>query len=297
MRQFALSCVLAASLALPAFAEEVTIATAQGDVTLPAQPQKVAVFDIAAIDSLTALGVAVAGAPEKTFMPYLQDATKDAAKIGTLFEPNLETLAGLGPDLIIIGGRSAAQKAAVEQVGTTIDMTISPDLLTDAKARIDAYGKLFAKTDEATALNATLDEKIAALQEASKGKGKALVILTNGPKMSASGKGSRFGWIYDATGLPEAVENLKVGSHGDAISHEFIAEANPDWLFVIDRGAAVGGEGQSAEATLTNPLIEGTNAWKNGRVAYLPPANMYISGAGYNSLVETLDQLTAAVSK
>ena len=148
MRQFALSCVLAASLALPAFAEEVTIATAQGDVTLPAQPQKVAVFDIAAIDSLNALGVAVAGAPDNTYMPYLQDATKDAAKIGTLFEPNLETLAGLGPDLIIIGGRSAAQKAAVEQVGTTIDMTISPDLLTDAKARIDAYGKLFAKTDE-----------------------------------------------------------------------------------------------------------------------------------------------------
>lgn len=297
MRHFALSCGLAASLALPAFAEDVTIATAQGDVTLPAVPQKVAVFDVAAIDSLNALGVTVAGVPDKTFVSFLEQPTKDATKIGTLFEPDLEALAGLAPDLIIVGGRSATQKAAVEQVGTTIDMTISPDLLTDAKARINAYGQLFAKTDEAAALNAALDDKLAALQAAAKDKGKALVILTNGPKMSAFGKGSRFGWIYDATGLPEAVENLKVGGHGDAISHEFIAEANPDWLFVIDRGAAIGAEGQSAEATLKNPLIEGTNAWKNGQVAYLPPANMYISGAGYGSLTQTLDQLTAAVSK
>src|SRR5699024_8395447 len=77
MRQFALSCVLAASLAVPAWAGDVTIATAQGEVTLPAAPAKVAVFDIAAIDSLNALGVRAAGVPDNTYMSFLQDATSE----------------------------------------------------------------------------------------------------------------------------------------------------------------------------------------------------------------------------
>lgn len=297
MRRFALSCLLAASIAAPAFAEDVTISTAQGDVTLPQNPQKVAVFDIAAIDSLQALGVTPAGVPDNLYVPYLAELGASATHIGTLFEPNLETMAGVAPNLIVVGGRSAAQKDALSQLGTVIDMTISADVVGDAKTRITAYGTLFDKAAEAEALNATIDEKIAALTEASKDKGRALIVLTNGPKMSAYGHGSRFGWIHDATGLPEAVTTLKVGSHGDAISHEFIAEANPDWLFVIDRGAAVGAEGDSAEATLTNPLVEGTNAWKNGHVVYLNPSNLYIAGAGYTSLTQTLDQLIEAVSK
>ena len=39
-------------------------------------------------------------------------------------------------------------------------------------------------------------------------------------------------------------------NHGDAISHEFIAEVNPDWLFILDRGAAIGADQPSAAATL-----------------------------------------------
>lgn len=299
MRRFAVSLLAAASLASAALAEDVTIATAQGEATVAAPPAKVVAFDVAAIDTLTALGVTLAGVPDNLYIPSLKkNPALKVETVGTLFEPDLEKLAGIAPDLIVVGSRSAAQRDAVAQVSPAIDMTVGPDLIGDAEARITAYGTLFAKADEAAALNTALDEKLAALKAAADGKGTALIVMTNGPKLAAYGPGSRFGWLHEQTGMPPAIADLKADEgHGNVLTHEAIAQANPDWLFVLDRGAAVGEEGQSAEATLKSPLVEGTNAWKAGHVVYLPAAELYIGGGGYGSLTSVVDTLTAALSK
>lgn len=299
MRRFAASLLAAASLVTAALAEDVTIATAQGEATVAAPPAKVVAFDVAAIDTLTALGVTLAGVPDNLYVPTLKDnAALKVDTVGTLFEPDLEKLAGIAPDLIVVGSRSAAQKDAVEQVAPTIDMTIGPDLVGDAKARIAAFGTLFAKPDEAAALIATLDEKLAALKAAGENKGTALIVMTNGPKLAAYGTGSRFGWLHDQTGMAPAIADLKADEgHGNVLTHEAIAQANPDWLFVLDRGAAVGEDGQSAEATLKSPLVEGTTAWKEGQVVYLPAAELYIGGGGYGAMTAVIDTLNAALAK
>ncbi|CAM3398992.1 siderophore ABC transporter substrate-binding protein [Paracoccus nototheniae] len=299
MRRIALSGLLATALCaapLAALAQEITVPTAQGPVTLPGTPQSVAVYDMAALDTITALGVAPTGTIDRILVPALRDAAGDAAPVGTLFEPDLEALAGLAPDLVIVGGRSATQLSAVSQVAPAIDMTLGTDLLADARARIEGYGALFNKTDEAAALTATLDDKLAGLDKAAADQGSMLIVMTNGPKMSAYGKDSRFGWIFAATGMAEAVPGLDQANHGQAISHEFIAEANPDWLLVVDRGAAIGADGQGAEATLRSALVEGTTAWQQDQVIYLDPAATYIAAGGYGALTATLDQLTAALS-
>lgn len=297
-RAAALTAALALTCAAPVLAQQpIRIDTAAGPVDIAAPPARVAVMDIPAIDSLTALGVAPAGAPDRLYVDYLDPVAAATPDIGTLFEPDLEALAALDPDLIIVGGRSVAQKEALTQIAPVIDMTIGADVVGDAKARLAAYGTLFGKTDEAARLTADLDARLAALAKAGEGKGSALVVLTNGPKMSAYGKGSRFGWIFDASGLSEAAPGLKVDTHGASISHEFIAQTNPDWLFVIDRGTAVGESGNSAQATLDTPLVAGTTAWKNDHVVYLDPTPLYIAGGGYTSMTRTLDQLTEALSQ
>ena len=299
MRRFAVSLLAAASLVTAALAEDVTIATAQGEATVAAPPAKVVAFDVAAIDTLTALGVPLAGVPDNLYIPALKEnPALKVDTVGTLFEPDLEKLAGIAPDLIVVGSRSAAQKGAVEQVAPTIDMTIGPDLIPEAEARLATYGTLFGKTQEAAALKTALDEKLAALKAAGDGMGTALIVMTNGPKLAAYGTGSRFGWLHDQTGLTPAIADLKADEgHGNVLTHEAIAQANPDWLLVLDRGAAVGEDGPSAEATLKSPLVEGTNAWKNGNVVYLPAAELYIGGGGYGSLIAVVDTLTGALSK
>ena len=65
---------------------------------------------------------------------------------------------------------------------------------------------------------------------------------------------------------------------------------------MLDRGAAIGEEGQSAAETLRSPLIEGTTAWKEDQVVYLPAGELYIGGGGFGSLTKVIDALTEVLS-
>ncbi|PVB62400.1 siderophore ABC transporter substrate-binding protein [Labrenzia sp. 011] len=300
MRSIPSLAALAAAMVLgtQALAGTVSIETAKGPVEVPASPEKIAVFDIAAIDTLNALGVAIAGAPQNVYVDHLEDISRSAEPIGTLFEPDFEALNALQPDLIIAGGRSSSQVEALSALAPTIDVTIWGDgLLDQARARLAAYGQLFDKTEEAARLDAEMAAAIDSLRTQATGAGKALIVLTNGPKISVYGPGSRFGWLYTELGIDAAVETTEDSTHGEGVSFEFIRDVNPDWLLVIDRAAAIGAEGASAAETLDNKLVAETTAWKKGQVIYLDAAKIYISAGGYQSVLDTMADLAAAFSK
>ncbi|GJM75014.1 hypothetical protein HMSSN036_72300 [Paenibacillus macerans] len=62
--------------------------------------------------------------------------------------------------------------------------------------------------------------------------------------MSAYGPGSRFGLIHDVFGVPAVDDTIEASTHGQSISFEYVAEKNPDYLFVVDRDAVVTEEGK-----------------------------------------------------
>src|SRR5690606_38252236 len=291
------SLALAAATALsPALAAEITIKHAQGETTLPDTPKKVIVFDMASLDTLDALGVEVAGVPGGNKPDSLKKYEGDEyLKVGTLFEPDFEAVNAAEPDLIIVGGRSAPKYADLSKIAPTIDMTSAPDdFLNNMKANVKTLASVFGKDEEAQARLAKLDESIAALKVKAANAGRVLTILTTGGRMSAHGKGGRFTIVYDDFGMTPAAEDLKVGTHGQSISNEFILENNPDWLLVVDRDAAIGQEGQAAEQVLNNELVTQANAWKNNHVVYLNAANWYIIGGGLNAVQANVDELLAA---
>ena len=289
-----IAAVAAAFLsAFPASAMD--IVTARGPVEIDGTPKTVAVYDVAAIDTLVRLGIRPAGLPDKLYVPELEPVKEGATPVGTLFEPDLEALSALGPDLIIVGSRSASKADATAKVAPTIDMTIDGDDLFDqAKLRLAAYGELFGKPAEAKAVADELDARLAAAKAAVAGKGKALIVMSNGPKVSTYGPGSRFGWVHAALDLPAAVNEIETATHGEAVSFEFIRQANPDWLLVLDRAAAVGSNEQAARVTLDNELVAETTAWKKGQVVYLPAPECYIAAGGVQSLERVLTTITEA---
>lgn len=297
-----ISCLSTVALLLAsaaAQADPVTIETARGTVTVEAAPERVVVLDIAALDTIDALGFAPIGVPGTLYVDYLGHLSDSAQAVGTLFEPDFETIAGLAPDLIVIGGRSAAQYDALANIAPTIDMTITGEVsLTDeAVARLDAYGTLFNRVDEAAALKSDVAARLETARDAVADAGSALIVMTNGPKVSAYGPGSRFGWLHSELGLTPVIEDIEAATHGEAISFEFIHEANPDWLIVVDRAAAIGAKGESARETLDNPLVAETTAWKSGQIAWIDGARIYVADGGLRSLTGLLDQMTTAFTK
>lgn len=292
--------VQAGSAAAEVPAGSVKVQTAHGEAVVPQNPERVAVYDLGAVDTLSKLGVKIGASVDSQNLAYLEAPLKDAVKAGTLFEPNYEALNAYNPQLIVIGSRMAKDKVSSElaKLAPTIDMTAQTDNMKEsAKARIDAYGRIFGKQAEADALKAEIDKTFADAKAAAQGKGKGLVILVNAGKLSAFGPDSRLGgWIHRDIGVPAVDEAIKEGSHGQPVSFEYIKEKNPDWLFVLDRSAAIGEEGQAAREVLNNPLVAQSTAWKKGQVVYLPPET-YLAAGGAQELLNAGNLLKDAFSQ
>lgn len=86
-------------------------------------------------------------------------------------------------------------------------------------------------------------------------------------------------------------------THGNESSFETIVEKNPDYIFVMDRDAAIGTEGaQLAQDIVENELIMGTDAYKNGHIVYLEhPAVWYTAEGGINALNIMLEDLETSL--
>ncbi|MEM8704917.1 MAG: hypothetical protein AAGE98_00555, partial [Actinomycetota bacterium] len=89
-----------------------TFASYSGELTVPRNPQKIAVFDMGMLSSLHALGVplgeddgvAVLGAVPDDVQAIVDGMTS----LGSVFEPDLEALNAMEPDLIVLASRSSS---------------------------------------------------------------------------------------------------------------------------------------------------------------------------------------------
>jgi len=280
----------------------ITINHAKGKATFKNIPQKVLVLDIPSLDNLDFMQVEVSGVPSGNLPTYLAGYQEQKyAKIGSLFEPDYEAINAAEADVAIIGGRSSAKYPQVSEIVQTIDLSVdSKNYLTSAKNNIQTLGALFAKKDIANAMVEMLDDKIKQLKEIAPKAGRVMILITNAGNTGVYGRNSRLGWLYNEVGFKTISDNIDDRSHGgDGVSFEYIMDKNPDWLFVIDRDAAVGQRtaGKAAEQVLDNALVHKTTAWQKKQIIYLHPQEAYITSSGYQALVTIMDQIYNAVSK
>jgi iron complex transport system substrate-binding protein len=299
-RRFILGLIvmLVASVGLDAAsAQSIEVPHAQGATLVAVRPEKVLTFDLAALDTLDALGVSVSGVPKTGLPAYLSKFAEGASEtIGTLFEPDYEAVNAASPDLIIVGERSRAKYRDLARIAPTIDLSINQkDFLKSTIGNVRLLARIFGKESEADAHIAELEKSVADARLIGMRSGTALIVLTTGGKMSAYGPGSRFGLIHDALGIKPAVEGLDVTTHGQAVSAEFILKVNPDWLFVIDRDV-VAGSGGAAPNVLDNELVAQTTAWEKGQVVYLDAVNWYLVGGGLTALRANVEQVAKALA-
>lgn len=273
--------------------ETVTIVHELGEANVEKNPEKVVVFDFGALDTLDKLGIEVAGVPKGNIPKYLEKfSTSDYENVGSLKEPDFEKIAEIDPDLIIISGRQSTLYDQLEELGPTIYVDIDTANYMDSfKENLNTLGKIFEKELEIGEELDVIEQSIESLQEkVSANEENALIILANDNKISAYGPNSRFGIIHDVFGIPAVDQNIEASTHGQNVSFEYVVGQDPDLLYVIDRGAAVGGE-SSAEVIVENKLMEDTKVFKNDRIYYLNPDYWYLSGGGLTSVAEMIDEI------
>jgi iron complex transport system substrate-binding protein len=276
---------------------EVTVTHAQGETTVPVDPETVVVFDLGTLATLDSLDVQVAGVPEAAFPESLSTFSGDEyAKVGSLFEPDYEAVNALEPDLIIVGGRSAAVYPQLAEIAPTLDLSVdNADFMASFAERATTLGAVFGEEDAVADRLAAIDERVAEVNEAAQGAGEALIVMTSASEVSAYGAGSRFGIVHNELGLTPADEGLTEANHGDAVSFEYLAETDPDIMFVIDRDAAIGESGAAAQQVLDNELVRGTKAWTDDAVYYLDSAVWYLAPNGLPSVETMVEEIAQAV--
>ena len=275
--------------------EKIAVDTVKGNVDLAMNPSPLVVYDMTLMQDLAALDVAVDGMPSGLKLDNLQSKTQPEPKtVGTVFEPDLEALNAMQPQAILVGSRMAEKYDALSSIAPTLDMTIdTANIYESSKQRLHDLGALFGKSAQAAKLQGNIDGLIDETKTLTKDKGKGLVVMVNGNKLSAYGDKSRYGFIHTVLDIPMADDQIADARHGQPISFEYIQKTNPDWLFVVDRSAAIGEDGAGAKAVLDNPLVAQTNAWSNNQVVYLSP-DSYLAFGGYYQWMQDLTTIKEA---
>ena len=276
----------------------VEVETARGTVTFEAPVgSNVAVYDNAALDTLTALGVTPKGIVSNILVDYLRDAKQaDSVEVGTLFEPDLEALNRLKPEAIIIVGRMAPNYDVIAKLAPVVDVTNTGVSVDNSQKLLSELGKLFGKEELAAELQENLTKELALTKEIVKDQGSALMIMVNGTKIASHGAQSRFGYLFNDFGWEAADNTDSTARHGQPVSFEFIRKLDPEWLIVMDRTTAVEGKGENARAVLDNALLRDTKAFKNDRIIYLDTSS-YLASGGYQQMMLELKLLRDAVQK
>lgn len=275
----------------------VTVIDGRGEVEVPVNPETVVTFDYGALDVLGNMGIEVAGLPKQGLPNYFSQYKDDKyINLGGLKEPDFESVSAADPDLIIISGRQEDMYDKFAEIAPTILLDIDGNKCMEDFARnTTALGTIFDKQN-------LVDEKLATIQAEIDEINKTVTennltagtIMVNEGNISAYGAESRFGIIYNNLGFLNMDDNKETATHGSQISFEYLVEKNPEYLFVVDRGAATGQEG-TAKSVLANELVKATDAYKNDKIIYLDSVSWYTIAGGFDSTQRMIDDIANAI--
>ena len=303
--------------ATPAPAPEPTtveIEDIHGTVTAPINPAVVVALDNRTFETLADWGIELAAGPKAVMPEGLVYKTDDSVQdIGSHNEPNLEVIAAVEPDLVIVGQRFARYYEDIKAlVPNAVVIDLNFDVSTEAEHPGDnlvnglknstiALGKIFDKNDEADKLVADFDAAIEKAKAAYNGEDTVISVVVSGGNIgySAPRSGRVWGPMHEIFGWvsPLEVEGTSSDHQGDDISVEAIAQSNPDWLFVLDRDAATSSSAEStpaADVINNSPALQNVTAVVEAQIVYAP--NDTYTNESIQTYLELFEDLANALA-
>lgn len=292
---------LTASFAMIASASAITIQHFKGTAEFDETPKRVVVLGNGSLDVLDRLGVQPVGAPHSLLPDYLAKYKESTSNTGSVGEPDFEAIFTLKPDVIIAENRMLRVYDDLNKIAPTVMFYVdNGEYWKDAQANWRMLGKLFDKEAEVEALIAETQAQFdKTAVEVSKQDLDALMLMNNGSNVAMFNKGSRFSIIFDDFGFAESTSQSVApieGAHGNLISFEYVADAKPEVIFILDREQAIGRSVGKAKELFNNPLVNSTPAAQNKKIVYITPNAWYISGGGITATQTMIADIDKALN-
>ncbi|MGB3695793.1 MAG: ABC transporter substrate-binding protein [Gordonia sp. (in: high G+C Gram-positive bacteria)] len=267
--------------------ETITVQTNSGSVQVPTRPQRVVVLDNTAAETVKAFGITPVAIPKQLFATeQLSDWTADDAvkDVGTHNEPKFDVIEDVDPDLIIGGYRFSKYDDELTKIADAtgasfIDVAASDDAEGGRVAAMirqtETLGEIFGKQDQAAEIITEFQTRLDAAKGAATGQRTFLAVVSGGKIDNGAKRISPF------TG-PLNLKDVFGGASGDlhqnsGLTPEAIAQANPEWVIVMDRDAVVKPEGEAKpkpaeQVFAAQEAFAGTTFADKGQIVYLDPA-------------------------
>ncbi|WGD36716.1 ABC transporter substrate-binding protein [Lysinibacter sp. HNR] len=277
----------------------VTVETANGPVAVPVEPKRVVALDNTSFETLRDWGITPVAVPKgllpgEGFEDWVTD--ENILDIGTHREPQLELVSEAQPDLILGGYRFSEYQDDLSSIGLTIDIAASEDYsggwIESLKAQTETLGTIFNKESEA-------DKTVRALEDAEKdasaatGDQTVFFAVVSGGKIDNGSQ--RIGRIIEPLTLQDVFAGEGGDIHGDSgLAPETIAQANPDWVIVLDRDAAVGESGvlPAEQVFAAQEALRNTTFMTEDHIIYLDP--YFYTREGIQAYTQVYQQITDA---
>ncbi len=277
--------------------------SASASAGAPAQSFPVDVTDMAGTDVTIESGDAVIATDNRIFrtledwgveltaapLALMNEGTVDypaddsIIDLGSHREPNMEGFVEAQPDLVLNGQRFSDMTEEIKPLigeAAFVDTNVVEGEPLDGELRrlTTLLGEVFGQQEQAETLISDFDAAIEAAKGAYDAEQTVVGLIATGGDLSyaAPSTGRAIGPVFDMLGLTPALDREGSSNHqGDDISVEAIAEANPDWLLVMDRDAAVSASAEegyqpAAELIENSEALKDVTAVKEGNIVYLP---------------------------
>ncbi|TRY17756.1 ABC transporter substrate-binding protein [Tessaracoccus rhinocerotis] len=279
-----------------------------GTLTVNVPPTSVVALDNRTFETLAAWGVELSAAA-RTLMPSTNPLKDDDSipDLGNHREPNLELIVAAEPDLIVNGQRFTdffddIATLAPDAVQLNLEPREGEPFDAELKRQVTVLGQVFGKEAEAEALNGEFDASIEAVRAAYTEGETVMAVNVSGGNVGyiAPSLGRTLGPLFDIFGFTPAlqVDGASDDHQGDDISVEAIADANPDWILVMDRDAAVSADDPeykpAAQVIEESAALQGVTAVAEGNIIYMP-ADTY-TNEGIQTYTEFFNALAEAFS-
>ncbi|SRR5690606_34319000 len=275
--------------------------------TVTTPPRSVVVTDNRTFETLADWGVEPTAAAVALMPDTVTFANQDSViDLGNHREPDLEAVVAAEPDLIVNGQRFAEyHDDFVSLVPDAVVLELDPrdgePFFDELKRQTTTLGEIFGKQAEAAELVADLEAAMDRVAAAYDPADTVMAVNTSGGQIGylAPGVGRTLGPVFDAFGMTPAlvVDGASDDHQGDDISVEAIADANPDWILVMDRDAAVAADDAeyrpAAEILEGSEALAGVTAVQEGNIVYMP-ADTY-TNEGIQTYTEFFDALADAL--
>ncbi|HWI61954.1 MAG TPA: iron-siderophore ABC transporter substrate-binding protein [Symbiobacteriaceae bacterium] len=252
--------------AAPAAPVERIVKHALGETKVKGTPARVVVLDTGELDIALALNVKPVGAviagSESDFPAYLKGKVDGITRVGTIAEPNLETIASLKPDLILTNTlRHEKIYDKLSQIAPTV-VGVRPNLW---KENLKTYADALGKAQEGEKLLADYTKRLGEIKTKmgdNLAKTKVSIIRSMPDHARIYQNASFSGSIIKEAGFGRPAAQDKDAVF-EKVTEERIPDMDGDAIFVLYYGKE---KGDSLAKFFTNPLWPQLGAVKANKV-------------------------------